>query len=158
MHSEDPCLQFRFDDDDAVSVDFIEKLRRTAAIGAPLLEESRTVGFDWNRGYVAEFGADGISATAIHRQFYVAALGMLIKGNCGATIMNFAHEKIPQFMPCITDAEPDMFVRSHNEYNDSRQQPVPPVPVTPLTPEQEQLFRDRFAIDADHVRRVFSAG
>ncbi len=154
---EEPCLQFRYDDDDAVSVDFIEKLRRMAAVGMPLLKESRTVAFDWNRGYVAEFGADGISGVAIHRQFYVASLGMLIRGNCAATIMNFAHEKIPQFMPAITSPEPDMFVRSHNGFNDSRQKNVKAVPVTPLTPEQEQLFRDRFAIDVDHVRQVFSA-
>ena len=158
MHPEDPCLQFRYDDDDAISVDFIAKLRATARVAAPLLRESRTVAMDWNRGYVAEFGAQGISAKAIHRQFYVASLGMLIRGHAAATIMNFAHEKIPQFMPCITNPEPDMFVRSHNASNDSRQQDVPEIPVDPLTPEQEQLFRDRFAIDADHVRRVFSAG
>ena len=73
------------------------------------------------------------------------------------TIHNFMHERIPQLMPCVTYPDEDMFVRTHNGYNDSRQKRVKDVPVTPLTAEEEVLFRDRFAIDVDHVRRVFSA-
>ena len=153
----EPCLQFRYDDDDAVSVDFIEKLRKAAKEGADLLKQSRTVAFDWNRGYVAEFGPDGISATEIFRQFYVASLGMLIRGGCKMTIMNFAHEKIPQFMPAVSYPDEAMFLRSHNSYNDSRQKKVKAIPVAPLTKAEETLFRKRFAIDIDHVRQVFSA-
>lgn len=151
-----PCLQFRYDDDDAVSIDFIEKLRKAAKDCAPLLKEHRTVAFDWNQGYVAEFGAEGIAATEIFRQFYVASLGMFVRGGSRLTIMNFAHEKIPRFMPAISLSDPAMFVRSHNSSNDSRQKAVKPIPVERLSSEQETLFRDRFAIDVDHVRRVFS--
>ena len=154
---QEPCLQFRYDDDDAVSVDFIEKLRKAAKLGAPLLRQSRTVAFDWNRGYVAEFGPEGIQAAELFRQFYVASLGVLVRGNCGMTIMNFAHEKIPRFMPTMTYPDAAMFVRSHNGFNDSRQKKVKPFPVEPLTPEEEQIFRERFAIDTDHVRAVFSS-
>lgn len=152
-----PCIQFRHDDDDACAVDFIEKLREAAKDVRPLTKKHLTVGLDWNQGYVAEVGADGISATQIHRAFYVSALGMYIQGDCKLTIHNFMHERIPQFMPCVTYADPDMFVRTHNGYNDSRQRKVKRVSVDPLTPEQEQLFRDRFAVDIDHVSRVFSA-
>ncbi len=153
----EPCLQFRYDDDDAISVDFIEKLRSTAKHARPLLRGHRTVAFDWNRGYVAEFGREGINATPLYRQFYVAALGMYIKGNCKMTIMNFAHERLPRFMPAFSFSDEAMFVRSHNGSNDSRQKDVRSMPVEPLTAAQEALFRDRFAIDADHVRAVFSA-
>ncbi len=151
-----PCLQFRYDDDDAVALDFIERLRTAAEDCAPLLEKHKSVAFDWNRGYVAELGPDGISAVEIFRPFYVAALGMHIRGDCPLTIMNFAHEKIPQFMPAITFSDEAMFVRSHNGYNDSRQKPVKAVPVTPLSAQLEATFRDRFAIDIDQVRKVFS--
>tara|TARA_R110002049_G_scaffold139097_1_gene299643 strand:- start:3231 stop:4034 length:804 start_codon:yes stop_codon:yes gene_type:complete len=153
----EPCLQFRYDDDDAVALDFIAKLRKAAQDSAPMLADYKTVAFDWNRGHVAEFGPDGISTVEMFRQFYVASLGMCIKGNCPLTIMNFAHEKIPQFMPAISFSDPNMWVRSHNGYNDSRQKPVKPVPVTPISAEGIAMFRDRFAIDVDHVRRVFSA-
>jgi hypothetical protein len=153
-----PCIQFRHDDDDACAVDFIEKLREAARDSAALTRRHRTVAFDWSQGYVAEIGAHGVSAKAIYRAFYVSALGMHIQGDCSVTIHNFMHERIPQFMPCVTYADPDMFVRSHNGYNDSRQKKVAQVPVEPLTAQQEALFRDRFAVDVDNVRAVFSGG
>ena len=152
-----PCIQFRHDDDDAVSVEFVAKLRAAAQDVKPLTKQHRTVGMDWPRGRVAEVGAHGISATEIYRPYYVAALGVHIAGNTQMTIHNFMHERIPRFMPCVTYPDPDMFVRTHNGFNDSRQKQVKDVPVTPLRSQDEALFRDRFAVDIDHVRHVFSA-
>lgn len=151
-----PCIQFRHDDDDACAVDFIEKLRGAAADCAALTQKHKTVAFDWNQGYIAEVGASGISATQIYRPFYVSALGVHIQGDCTMTIHNFMHERLPQFMPCVTYSDADMFVRTHNGYNDSRQKKVKDWPVAPLKPKQEKLFRDRFAVDIDAVRAAFS--
>lgn len=150
-----PCIQFRHDDDDACAVDFIEKLRTAAHDVSPLLKRHKTVGLDWNKGYVAELGEHGVSATPIYRPYYVSALGVHVAGDCTQTIHNYMHERIPQFMPCVSFADPDMFMRSHNGYNDSRQKKVKQVPVEPLTDQLEDLFRDRFAVDADTVRRIF---
>lgn len=153
-----PCLQFRYDDDDAVSVDFIERFRRTLNDCSGLVTTNRTVAVDFNRGYVAELGADGIAATETVRNLYVASLGMYVKGGCKLTIMNFAHEKIGRFMPVISVTDAPMWVRSHNGFNDSRQKKVKPVPVEPLTEDQKAEFAARFAIREDHVKRVFSGG
>lgn len=150
-----PCLQFRHDDDDAFAVDFIERLRAASHDAERLTDQHKAVNFDWNKGLVAEFGAKGISATDIFRQLYPAAMGMQIRGDCPLTIMNFAHEKIARFMPVVSYAEPQMFVRSHNGSNDSRQKPVKKVPVKPVTHDQAQMFQDRFAIDVDDITRIF---
>lgn len=152
-----PCLQFRYDDDDAVAVDFIAKMRKAASDCAPLLRQHKTVALDWNQGYIAEFSADGIAAVEVFRQFNVAALGMYVQGNCQKTIMNFAHHKLPQFMPAVSLSDKAMFVRSHNNFNDSRQRLAKGFEVAPLNPAQERLFNSCFAIDAEHVRRTFSA-
>ncbi len=151
----EPCLQFRHDDDDAFAIDFIERLRAASDDARSLTEQHKAVNFDWNEGYVAEFGSGGISSTQIHRQLYPAAMGMQIRGGSPLTIMNFAHEKIARFMPVVSYAEPPMFVRSHNNSNDSRQKPVKAVPVSPVTHAQAEMYRTRFAIDIDHVQRVF---
>ena len=153
-----PCLQFRFDDDDAVAVDFVERLRKAAAHCATLTCQHKSVAFDWNKGFIAEYGPNGISATEIFRPFDVAALGMWVKGDCHLTIMNFAPNKIDRFMPCVSFDEPRMFVRGHNASNDSRQKPVKGVQVKPLNYEQSERFRQRFAIDIDRVQQVFSGG
>ena len=156
LYPGEPCLQFRYDDDDAVSIDFIKKLRKAAQDCAPLLAQHKSVAFDWNKGFIAEFSAAGISATEVFRPFNVAALGMYVKGNCPQTIMNFSHVKLPQFMPTISFPDPAMFVRSHNAFNDARQKPVKSERVTPLTADQEAMFGSRFSIDVDAVRQAFS--
>ena len=152
-----PCIQFRHDDDDAVSLDFVANLRAAARDVAPLVAKNRAVGMDWPHGRVAEVSANGIAATEIYRPYYVAALGVHIAGNDSLTIHNFMHERIPRFMPCVTYPDANSFVRTHNGYNDSRQKKVKAVPVEPLSAEEEALFRDRFAIDVGHVQRVFAA-
>ena len=152
-----PCLQFRHDDDDAVSVDFIERLRATVIDCQGLFRKHKTAAVDFNRGFVAEVGADGISATEVFRPFYVASLGMYVRGNCPLTIMNFAHERIPRFMPTVTFSDAPMWVRSHNGSNDSRQKPVKAIDVEPLTRAQHGEFEARFAIRRAHLASVFSS-
>lgn len=154
----EPCVQFRFDDDDAIAVDFVAKLRKTVDDAAPLLVQHKSVALDWNKGYVAEFGADGIAATPSFRPFYTAALAMFVNAGCPLTIMNFAHDKLPRFMPALSFPDPAMYVRGHNGFNDSRQKNARAVDLSPLSPEEEILFKDRFAIDIDTVRRVFAKG
>ena len=151
----EPCLQFRFDDDDAVAVDFVERLRKAADDCAILTDQHKAVAFDWNKGFIAEYGKGGIATTEVFRAFDVAALGMWVRGGCHLTIMNFAHNKINRFMPAVSFNSPRMFVRGHNASNDSRQKSVKPVPVKPLTYEQAEEFRNRFGIDVDRVQRIF---
>ena len=151
-----PCLQFRFDDDDAVAVDFVERLRAASDDCFALTQQHRTIAFDWSRGLIAEYGPDGIAATEVFRPFDVAALGMYVRPRCPLTIMNYAHNKINRFMPTVSFDTKHMFVRGHNASNDSRQKGERPADVTPLTPEGETMFRTRFAIDADAVRQMFT--
>ncbi|MEQ6249019.1 putative rhamnosyl transferase [Sulfitobacter sp. HNIBRBA3233] len=153
-----PCIQFRADDDDAVAVDYIARLRNAATDCAGLTAQHRSVAFDWNKGYIADYGAHGIRATEIFRPFDVAALGMWVKGNCPVTIMNFAHNKINRFMPAVSFDEPRMFIRGHNAWNDSRQKPVKPVELAPLDYDRAVEFRDRFGIDIDRIQSIFGGG
>ncbi|MEO0390180.1 MAG: putative rhamnosyl transferase [Pseudomonadota bacterium] len=152
-----PCFQFRYDDDDACAVDFFEKLRGAAQAAAPWLAQYRTVGLDWAKGYIAEVSAQGIAAQQVRQPFSTAALAMYVRGNCPLSIYNFAHHRLPMQMPCMTFSDLDMFVRTHNQFNDSRQTGHQAIAVEPLTTEQETLFKARFAIDVAEVRRVFSA-
>ena len=153
-----PCLQFRFDDDDAVAAEFIERLRETAADCTPLLAKTDTAAIDFNRGYIAEFGADGISASApAVRPYFTVALAMYAGPRCRKTIMNFAHHRIHHHMPSVTVTDVPMWVRSHNRFNDSRHDGAKPVEVLPLTPKQEREFTTVFGISADRVRAAFSA-
>lgn len=152
-----PCLQFRHDDDDAVAVDFIARLRGAAADCAGLCRANRSVAFDFSRGFLARFDAAGIHAADHVHPLFVAGLGMHVPGGSHRTIMNFAHAKLGRFMPVVSFCDTPMFVRGHNAYNDSRQKPVRNAALAPLDATGAALFRDRFAIDIAAVRRAFSA-
>lgn len=151
-----PCLQFRHDDDDAISVDFVARLRQATQDCRGLLKAHKSVAVDFNQGYVAQLGPEGIAASPLFRPYYVAAMGMYVQGGCPLTIMNFAHEKIPRFMPTITFSDAPMFVRSHSAFNDSRHKSAKTVDVTPIDTEQAAEFEARFALSQAHVRHVFS--
>lgn len=151
-----PCLQFRHDDDDAVAVDFVAHLRQAATDCSGLLRKHRLVGFDWNRGYVARPDAGGICAEPTMTPYWGVAEAMAVRAGVRQTIMNFAHNKINQFMPTVTFTDPPMYIRGHNDHNDSRQKAhVKPAHLPRLEAEGEALFKERFAVDADHIRRVF---
>ena len=153
----EPCLQVRHDDDDAVAVDFVATLREAARDVASLRAKHRLVGFDWNRGYVARPDAEGICAEETVTPYWGVAEAMAVAPGVKQSTMNFGHNKIMRFMPTVTFTDRPMYVRGHNEHNDSRQKKhVKPVALPRLDGDGEALFRERFAIDADQVRRIFA--
>ncbi|MEP3944297.1 putative rhamnosyl transferase [Ascidiaceihabitans sp.] len=154
----EPCLQFRFDDDDAIGVDFITRLREAATDAKPLTAKHKMVAFDFHQGWTAEFTGQGISATQTYRPMFTAALAVQVAGGNGQSIMNFGHEKMGRFMPVVSYGDTPMWVRSHNDFNDSRQKAnAKPVRVKPLDDAQRALFQDRFAIDENAIKTAFSA-
>lgn len=157
-HMDLPCLQFRHDDDDAVAIDFVARLRQLARDCAGLCRDHRLVGLDFNRGYVARADASGLQVSPALTPFWGVALGVAVQPGVRQSIMNFAHNKLMRFMPCVSMTDSAMYVRGHNDYNDSRQDArARPVALSPMTDEQRTEFRNRFRLDETTVRRIFSA-
>ncbi|NOD65264.1 MULTISPECIES: glycosyltransferase [unclassified Ruegeria] len=150
------CLQFRHDDDDAVAVDFIERLRGTVIDNAGLFQNRAMVAIDFNCGYLARADAAGIQAKHVHRPLMTAGLGMFVQGGNRKSIMNFSHNRINRAMPVITRPDNPMWVRGLNRFNDSPRTRSTDVELGPLSQLQEAEFQSRFAIDQSHVRRVHS--
>lgn len=151
-----PSLQFRHDDDDAVAVNFVERFREAAADCSGLLAKAPTVGIDFNRGYSARPTASGMLSTPSFMPYYGVALGLSVAPYVDQTIMNFSHNKLNQVMPTVTFSDEDMFVRGHNDFNDSRQKAnVKRVNLEPLDLSGEVHFKERFAIDSDQIRSTF---
>ncbi|MGX9356925.1 putative rhamnosyl transferase [Roseobacteraceae bacterium S113] len=151
------CLQFRHDDDDAVALTYVETLRAAFDDVHPLLNTQRYIGIDHNRGFVARPDAQGICAEEQVTQYWGVAMAMAVRPGVGQTIMNFAHKRLPLMMPTVTFTDTPMYVRGHNEHNDSRQAAhVKPIELPRLDALGEELFRETFGIDVDHVRKVFA--
>ena len=71
--------------------------------------------------------------------------------------MNFAHDKLPRFMPAISFPDQAMYIRGHNDFNDSRQKTTKRVELKSLSNDQTKLFRNRFAIDINAVRAAYKS-
>ena len=152
-----PCLQFRMDDDDAVAVDFVERLRRVSKDIDALAATRRYVAIDFNRGFVAQPGPKGLSVAETQTPYQTAALGIRFAPNVRQTVMNFAHHKLAQNMTTVTIADEDMLIRGHSPFNDSRQGPNVSAPrLKLLDSDGEAYFKTRFNIDADTVRAAWS--
>lgn len=155
---DEPCVMFRHDDDDAVAVTFVERLRAAARDCAALTRSHRMVGFDWNRGWVGRPTAQGLRAEPTVTPYWGVAQAAAVQPGVRLTLMNFAHNRINRFMPTVTFTHEDMYLRGHNDHNDSRQKAhVAPAELPLLDAAGEAHFRERFAIDADRVRAVFAS-
>jgi putative rhamnosyltransferase len=146
------------DDDDAVARVYVERLRQSAGDARRLVRRHRHIAIDFNQGYIIRPGPEGIAAAATKDPYTTPALALMLKSRVQLSVMNFAHAKLASKMPTLTLTGEDMMIRGHNDHNDSRQGPgVAPVKLTPLDMAGEAHFRATYGIDADHVRRVFSA-
>lgn len=144
------CIQFRIDDDDAVNLRFVERLRKIAADAAPFINQYPAVAVDFNRGHIARPGPDGIHAEAVQRSFWAPGLAMIAGPWNRQSVMNFNHARIWQTLPTLTLPEPDMFVRGLSPHNDSSFNKGENL--TLLDAKGEALFRGAYGICADQVR------
>lgn len=152
-----PCLQFRMDDDDAVAVDFVERTRAISQQIDALAATRRYVAIDFNRGFIAKPGPDGLQAMETQTPYQTAALAIRFAPDARQTVMNFAHHKLSQNMTTVTITDEDMLIRGHSDHNDSRQGAHVKAPsLTLLDRDGEIYLKSRFNIDADAVRAAWS--
>lgn len=158
LFDHDLCAQFRMDDDDAVACCYVEKLRQTVEDVRDMAQKHRHIAIDYNSGYIARPGPDGLQTAPVNNAYTTAALAIVFRREVSQTVMNFSHTKVGRAMPTVTFTGEDMLIRGHNDFNDSRQKAgVKPVELVLQNPEEEAHFKDVYNIDADEVRRVFSA-
>lgn len=153
-----PCLQFRMDDDDAVAVDFVQRLRHVARDVQALVARKDLLAIDFNRGFIVQPGPKGIAAAKTTIPYQTAGLAMMVPPASRLTVMNFAHHKLAERMTTVTLTDSVMMLRGHNAFNDSRQgRSARQHELTLMDETDEALMRERFNIDCDAVRAAFSA-
>lgn len=156
--TQTPSLQFRMDDDDAVSVDYVETLRAAAQDQRAMIRKNRHIAIDFIDGHVLR--TDGpLQICHVQEQFWTPALAISAKPRIKNTIMNFSHTKLWKMMPSLALTTPHMFIRGHNTFNDSRMKPNPSrPPLAPLTYEDAVMLETRHNIDVDRLAALLGGG
>ncbi len=153
-----PCLQFRLDDDDAVSVQYVEELRNAARQLDTLVSTNRHIAIDFNNGWIAKPSSAGLSVVNTVQSFWTPALAISVQPGTGKSIMNFGHSKLAHHMPAVTLPNEHMFIRGHNDFNDSRQNKrrTKQFNLAPITQDQADLLKLGFNVDTDQVRALYA--
>ncbi|MGH1454161.1 MAG: glycosyltransferase [Paracoccaceae bacterium] len=150
------CLQFRLDDDDAVAVDFVEKLRRDGEKLVPFLQGRRHVALDFRKGYVVSPDEKGMMFGEIDEPCWTPALAIAFAPDVDLTVMNFSHNKLPRAMAVVSFADDAMFIRGINNFNDSRQKDgTKPYDMKRMDAETKRAFRQRFGIEPAKIKTLY---
>ncbi|QYX57741.1 putative rhamnosyl transferase [Roseovarius sp. SCSIO 43702] len=153
-----PSLQFRMDDDDAVSIRFVERLRETAQDMIGVIRNNRYAGIDFNQGFIARLDAGGVRARPCIETLWTPALAIAVSPHASRGIMNFSHAKLARIMPVLSVTGEDMFIRGHNDFNDSRQKDgIKPVRLPRISAEDAAHLSRVFCLDETRVRALYAA-
>jgi hypothetical protein len=138
---------FRLDDDDAIDVQHIARLRFRSDVLAPMVGLDRPIVIGCNNGLVLNLRPDGNLLTAVVEKLPIGiGLAMTAPKNFRAGIFRRNHRLLPQFFSTFTDADVPAFIRTVHETNDS--QPQSSGQVKLLLPEQAQsILNAHFPFD-----------
>ena len=153
-----PCLQFRLDDDDAMAVSFVERLKQAAQDLEPVWPRYPMTTIDFNRGYVYRASADGLAIKPDRYPYTALSMGVVVAGGSNQTIMHHGHHTLWRVTPTLTIPDGDMYLRGYNSFNDSRSKGRgKEINVTPVTPEEAHHLKQTFNVDSTAVARAFSS-
>ena len=140
-----PTAQFRLDDDDAVAIDFVARVREDANLLSALRAEGPMV-IDHAQGVVL-----GAAGSLRHAPLWTPGLAILLPAGHDKSVLDYPHHRLARRMPVLTRSDAVMFVRGAHEDNDSGSVPAG----EPLAEDVlGELMQRRFAVDLAALRRA----
>lgn len=137
--------QFRLDDDDAVAVDFVARLRADVIRAEPLLDRSPSMAFDYGKGLVLRDLGGRLSLEPCLTHCWSPALALVLPRRRGRFVLDYPHHVIWRRMPLLSQSDQIMFIRGAHGSNDSAirvQERGFPLAVG----DEARVLRDRFGI------------
>ena len=140
----DVVAQFRLDDDDAVAIDFVERVRADFLPLSPFFARSGLLSLDYARGLVLSV-EEGITLRPVVAENWTPALVVFLPPEADRAILDFPHHMLLTRMPGIHLTDDYMFVRGRHESNDSRKWTTGMADPLPWD-RMRAVLRERFAI------------
>ncbi|SMH48620.1 glycosyltransferase [Maritimibacter sp. HL-12] len=139
-------LQFRHDDDDAVSVDFVRRLRRDFRKTRKLFDATGLMAIDYARGINLFDTGGSLTPYPRFEAFLGIAFAVCTRPSDGNHVLDFMHHVIWQSMPVVTQSDAYMWLRGVHGTNDSGgPKPVAHFEADPA--ELRRVLRQRFRVD-----------
>lgn len=111
---------FRLDDDDALDLSYIKRLKAKAPAAVALAGDMHPVVIGFNRGFFVAAGPAGTEVYDVKERLPLGiGLAMVCKAGRKHNIFARNHRFVPQFYNTFTDVETPAFIRSVHRDNDS---------------------------------------
>lgn len=153
----DVVAQFRQDDDDAVALDFVGRVRQDFTDRLqPLFDLQSLLMLDYARGFALTGFGGAVSLYPMISQSWALAQVIYMRPDHSRTAMDYPHKRIFRHMPTVSLNDRAMYLRGIHDWNDSgvRDFALPkPVPED----RASEWVRNRFGIDLDRLSTALNA-
>ena len=118
--SADVVAEFRLDDDDAISREFVHQLRELFGTLRPLFKANKRLAVDFCRGFLMRCEENGeIGYEPVEARLWTPALALYVPPDHKRSLLNYPHMRTWRAMPVLSLNKKPMFVRGAHEGNDS---------------------------------------
>lgn len=152
----DVVAQFRMDDDDAVAVDYVRRVRADHRLAERLAGKHHPVVINHTSGLVAELREGRLRLHAEMAQNWVPAQTFYFPGGAVRSLMNYRHDKVWAKVPTIALPGRAMWVRGHHDSNDSGGHLIGRNRIPTDEAELEEVLGRRFALDLPALRAALT--
>lgn len=153
----DVVAQFRLDDDDAVAMDYIQRVRADfGAFVAPVYRFKPLAALDHCRGLALSWAEAGVSLHKVAAQCWSPALTVYMPPDHDKSVFDYPHQLVFRHMSALSLEDRVMFVRGIHGWNDSV---IASRGISdPMEPEPARfMLRRRFGIDLDALDGALKA-
>lgn len=121
-HVDPDCYataQFRLDDDDSVSTNFVEKTRKMFPKISSFFEQDGQFAVDFSRGFILRFTDDDVTTAPVAMRFWAPGMAIFQRPDSKNALLDFHHLKVWHSTPTLMCPEEPMFIRGAHHDNDS---------------------------------------
>ncbi len=148
--------QFRLDDDDAISLNFVQRIRRDLALLDRLQGKHGALALDYAKGFVLRDEAGRVTAEPVLTQGWAPGMVLALPPGLNKFVLDYPHHLIWKRMPVLSLVDQIMFVRGAHDGNDSRILRFDRGFRVQAT-EIPRLLAERFAIDLEGFAAALAA-
>jgi len=153
------AAEFRLDDDDAVGVDFIERVRDFFPKVRGIYRNGGKLVLDFNRGFILSVDEDGVQLRQVITRNWTPGQVLFIRPQSDKCLFDFAHAQMWRRIPTMSFPRAQMFLRGAHAENDSqigvRKFNEEMLRVT--ASELPEMMRARFNLDLERLRDGWAA-
>lgn len=153
--SADAVAEFRLDDDDAVAVNYVQRVRRAFASVRPLMRRGGRAALDELRGAVLSYEPRRIKVTPLRARGWAAGLTVFVAPDDPQCVMDYPHQKIWQRMPVVSQGDQMMFLRGAHGSNDSHVSVSGGAPIDLDQDRLENVLLARFGVNLAETEQLW---